>query len=101
VSARGDAWQAWAALCAFVAAVLLPMTVTDGRPVYLLAGGVESILAALVIAFAIVAAIRPAMRALADLALFAAIAIGGIWILSWPAGAGGRGLGRLLLARPS
>ena len=77
---RRDAWQAWIALVAFVAAFALPMT-AGGRH-YLIADGTDTILVALFIFLAILASIRPAGRAVADTFLAAAVLAVMVWSLN-------------------
>jgi len=81
MSAQRDAWQAWAALVCFVAALAMPLTVAGGGQLYLLGGGTRSILVALIILLAVVAAIRPAGRAVADLLLAVAAVATVAWAL--------------------
>jgi NitT/TauT family transport system permease protein len=89
---RRDAWQAWIALAAFIVALVRP--VTAGGAHYLVTGSEATILVALVVFLAILAALRPVGVAVADTLLAFAVAIVMGWSLDLlPEVAGHAGLG--------
>ena len=63
-------WQGWIALIALVAALAFPLASVGGSPAYLLAGGANAILAALLVVLAVLAGLVRRVSAVGNLIMF-------------------------------
>lgn len=84
-------WQGWPALVALAAALAFPLVAGSGASVYLLGGGIDIILVAIVILFAVFAATRPDTALAGDFVLLLGAHAAGavaLWYLPEAAAAG-------------